>query len=252
MKNQSKIQTIQKELNKRGFTAVALAVFAVLLILVPAGTSWAVERNCEYEIRVKSNAEGINSMVIPGGVVISNGDFSSAGGPHESSARQRARWRASDAAKACFRAAWRSTGNPRECRINDNPSHNNGAMKRYNITNLAAVARETICSEARRRGLQRVRDYEVYAMVKGSGDVQNECSYAFNWNNYYTIARGTNLNCTPEQETRYSGWYDKSATEMRAVVNRHCRNNRSGARGRINHFEINRNDGRIRAHFTCY
>jgi len=251
MKSQSKIQTIQKELNKRGFTAVALAVFAVLLILVPAGTSWALERNCEYEIRVKSNAEGINSVVIPNGIVVSNGDFR-INQRGETVAKRCAREEAARAAKACFRAAWRSTGNPRECRINDNPSHARGAMLRYNITNLAAVAKETLCAEARRRGLQRVRDYEVYAMAKGSSDVRNECCKAFANPGYLIIARGVNLNCTPQQETRYSGWYDKSATEMRAVVNRHCRNNRSGARGRINHFEINRNDGRIRAHFTCY
>jgi hypothetical protein len=117
-----------------------------LWVLVPAiavvvlgANADALERNCHYEIRVKSNGSRINSLVIPNGRVTAVGDFSTSarGG---SAAKMLARTRARVAATKCFQDAVRRAGVPASCRVNRNPRHDHGAMLRYNISNLKTVA----------------------------------------------------------------------------------------------------------------
>ncbi|MGQ0676200.1 MAG: hypothetical protein ACT4N4_08965 [Rhodospirillales bacterium] len=170
-------------------------LLALSACLLAAGPAWALERNCDYDIKVKSDAEGINSFTIPNGRIQSNGDVSTSSVARDSTAKSGARYYAGEAAGKCFNDAVRHPGRPDSCRINTNPTDGTGAMSLYNITNLRQIALNALCQQARTLGKgPRIRDYTIWLHTLGDGDVRSQCSDFLK----IRVGAGRDLTCSAE------------------------------------------------------
>ena len=211
-----------------------------------------IARNCDFEVRVKSNAARINSLVIPKGRITS---FGTSFTRKNSNPMREARYRAYWAAIKCVRGAIRSTGIPQACRARRPRFAQESGMLRYGIRNLKRVALNALCNRARR--LQRrttIENYEIYLYTNERGDKRRECSRPKG--PYETIEKGRNLRCRDGQargneEESFSGWYDKSGSAMRVHIRDYCHRRRGGARWQILKYEVN-NRGKLRAKFRCF
>jgi hypothetical protein len=229
------------------------------MTLFQAADATEIYRNCQYEIRVKSQSAGIASFKIPNGDMQTKGMWTHSDGlagslsGREGHAKKIARYAASKYAKTCLDAAATSRGKPRSCR----PSGRTGVI-RYNINNLQQVAKNALCNQVRQLGHRGpIREYEIYAFTLGSGDVRRECGHRLSDNPYHGIHKGVNVSCSSglseaQAEERWSKWYsDKSPTEMRSYIRKHCRDRRNGARSSINRWAIDERTGKIRVYFSC-
>jgi len=206
------------------------------------------DRACNYLIRVKSQVEGIGSTNITNGQVVSHGRGTSS---YEDVAKKSARNRAAEKARACFLAARGSRGIPSECQTRNNlQGTTDSAMKSYNIRNLKAKAEAELCTIAGQNGKgPTIRSYSIYAMVQGRGDVRTECRIGPG--NYLNLISGTNLRCSSERYTGTTNWYDASSVEIKNRVKNFCNTNQRTQKWRVTRFDVNRNNGKMRAAFTC-
>ena len=207
-------------------------------------------RRCDYQIRVKSQAAGINSMVIPNGRIASEGRaFKSDPGP-----KRLARHFAMEWAYRCVQEAVNNTGMPRRCRKVRKLWVNRGRLIRYNITNLRSVALNALCQRARQLQRRRVLgNYEIYLHTNETGDKRGQCSLR---GPSHTILKGRNLDCQDgrahgQREERFSGWYDKNGSAMRTHIRDYCHRRRGGARWQILKYEVN-TQGKLRVKFRCF
>ena len=236
-----------------------LFIGIMLMLLADLAGAAGYNRACNYELRAKSQGEGISSFTLADGQVTSHGHFEYSNAVSNTTKAGRvkrlARNKAASAAKSCFDAAKRGSGIPSACRTSSSPPTTRpyGSMKRYRINSLVATAKRALCDKASSMGKgSTLRDYSIYAMVSGSGDVRRECGIPEEGNNYYTIEDGRNLNCGGSAVEAFSGYHDKSNSQMRSHIANYCRTNRNTANWEIKHYEINRNNGKIRVKYRCY
>ena len=238
---------------KKRQIAVAVALSAGMAVSsfsqsVEAGS---VKRYREYELRVKSQSDGIPSVTLPDGLVKSQGRGDT--DVDESHGKRLARNKAANAAKRCFDAAKNSTRLPSECQVKEPRGDlTPGTMKRYRINNLKRVAEQTICHKANEMNKgPNLRGYSIYAMVRGSGDVKRECGVPREGRGFYGIHNGGSLVCGGREFTGFTSWHNKSNAEIRTVASDFCQNRRQMNRAQVLHYEIKRNNGQIRAKFRC-
>ncbi len=222
--------------------------------LVDGTPARALERNCSYEIRVKSNGASVNSFTIPNGNIMAKGD-QRAGGNVD--AKRMAREHASRAARACVDQAIDGSGRSGACTVNGDPSSGQGAMAVFNLSNLRGTALNALCGQARQLGIgDRVRDYEIYLyVVGGSSDVTRDCQSAFG-NRYLTLDRGGTILCSnglfqPYPREAWSAWADASASQIRQSAAQTCSRNYPGSRAVIQRWEVNPANGQLRGYHSC-
>jgi hypothetical protein len=235
---------------------VLVAAMGAFLSLGPmSGSAQALQRECGYQVRVKSNGSNINSLNVPNGEVRSVGDEWDGG---NQDGKRMARERASEALKACMREVFGASGPGVACRLNDNPNRGHGAMLRLPDSNPRRTALNALCNQARQLGLgDRVRDYEIYTQVQGgSNDVKRQCSSAFGGNHYVTWERGGAIACAnglyaPISRSGWTDWIDASGSDVRRRAGQECARNFPGTTARIQGWEVSQRNGTLRAQYAC-
>ncbi|MGQ0676199.1 MAG: hypothetical protein ACT4N4_08960 [Rhodospirillales bacterium] len=168
----------------RPASILALAVAAAL----GAARAEAYVRQCEYEVRVKSDGSNIGSFTIPHGHIIAHGNFPEAGvgggvladiaGTSEARAKTEARKRARTYAAFCIQAALAGRGIPRQCVEDPSPRAGDGAMLLYKIPDFRFTALNALCKRAQELGKgDRIADYTIWVHTRESGDVLRDCKF---------------------------------------------------------------------------
>lgn len=160
------------------FSMFQIAVMiGATLALVAAGTptAYAAERNCSYEVRVKSE-DGIGSITIPNGNIVFKGKAT-----NTNNNRGFARFHAADGAEGCLRAALRGGQLPQNCRPGASLRSNSaGQPLNFNLQSAKTIAYDALCRQAAHLGRgnnARIRGAQIYTFVNGgSSDVRRECS----------------------------------------------------------------------------
>jgi hypothetical protein len=134
----------------------------------------AAERNCSYQVRVKSD-DGIGSITIPNGNIVFKGKAT-----NTNNNRGFARFHAADGAEGCLRDALRGGPLPPNC-LSGAPLRSNAAGQpvNFNLQNAKTIAYDALCRQAAqiRRGNARIRGAQIYTFVgRGSADELRECS----------------------------------------------------------------------------
>jgi len=234
-------------------------ILAFFLICSFSTEAYSAVAECSYEIRVKSNKEGINSVKIQNGSIRAKGRDKS-GFDRDI---QWARINASGAARTCLDDAIQQSGNgiPNSCKAKAKfESKDDQFVSQYNIEkNLKKVALNKACSAAEQLEIKKkkIEGIEIYAFNKSG---YSDCRITDKkLNDYYIIAKGLATECkdglsfreVPTGKNKWTGWYIESATQINQRIKSWCMKTYRKKKYNIDHFEIKKDTGKVRAKFDC-
>jgi len=239
-------QPMPTSISRRRFVPAAFATTLLLATPADAGT----RRSCDYVVRVKSAGARIPSMDVTGGRIRFEGEEWVSGNE-----KRNARWAASQGAQQCLERALEETAP--DCSEWVLGAQGKFRSRHYELRALRRTALDQLCeAHARAGGRGPIPDYEIFVQVLGStSTVRNECAKHLGGRIYTVIDRGRNVRCegsslAPQPESRWSGYYLESATDVRRRIDDHCYKRLS--EGRVEEFGVDPTNGKLRARFTCF
>ena len=234
-------------------------IFTSILIILLTLESQAVVRQCGYMLKVKSNKENINPVNLPKGSIMAHGRMKTPSDyTYTPNDEGNARKQAARAIKKCLDSAIYSNGIPGKCKTRASLKNKDGAMKKYNIKNVKSVAFNTACSTARQLGKDGILEGITIYAYKNHGNHECQIKDEKN-NNYYKLAKGLATECKdgvsireiPVGKNKLTGWYIESATQINQRIKKWCMNTFRKSKYSIDHFEIKKDTGKVRAKYDC-